>query len=440
VFAFRLSGRRSFNGYLCIKAVTMKAIVSIGALSMLLGGIDAACADDRPLTLEDAVNVATTAAPQLLSRRAAIEGAQSFAKSAGRLPDPALVAGVDNVPTNGAAAWSLEQDFMTMRKLGVMQSFPNRHKRRAEQDAAQAMVAVAESEAAQTQLELSQSVAQAWIARYAAELAQKSLLQLRPQLALQVELTRAAVASGRGTVSDALSAQATAAELNDRLLTARQELSTASAELARWIGTVAERPLAPPPSFAVLDASDTALLSSLHHHAALRAYDARIAAAKGEVAVADAAKRPDWSTELDYARRGPGYSDMVSVQFQVALPLFQSTRQEPAVNAKRASVRQLEADREAELRMHTAEISAMLAEWQSAKDRVALYEHERLPLARQRSELALAGLQAGQAEVRQTLTVLNEQIDIERSYIELIKSLGRSWGYLHYLPTSGANP
>jgi cobalt-zinc-cadmium efflux system outer membrane protein len=403
-------------------------------------GIGASAASDPLLTLDNAVVIAIDAAPQLRARQAAIEVAQAASISAGRLPDPALVAGVENLPSNGIDAWSFERDFMTMRKIGVMQSFPSGRKRHAERESAQAMAAVAESQAAESQLEVSQSAAQAWVSLYVAKTSLEQLQALKPALALQVELARAAVASGGAQVSDALSAQAAAADLDDRLLNAGQEVAAARAELARWIGEAADQPLAPPPSFVELPGSAAEIRSSLHHHAALLAFDARIAAARSEIAVASAARRPDWSAELDYARRGPGFSDMVSLQFQVSLPLFPGTRQDPAIRARSAAVRQLEADRDSELRMHAAEVEVTLSDWQSARDRIELYKRERLPLARQRSELALAGLRAGRVDPRQALSVLSDQTEVELTYIELLKRIGHAWAYLHFLPAHGGTP
>jgi outer membrane protein TolC len=402
-----------------------------------LMGIGASVASDQLLTLDNAVVIAIDAAPQLRSRQAAIEVAQAASVSAGRLPDPALIAAVENLPSNGIDAWSFERDVMTMRKIGVMQSFPGARKRRSERESAQAMAAVAVSQAAESQLEVSQSAAQAWVSLYVAKTSLEQLQALKPALALQVELARAAVASGEAQLSDALSAQAAAADLDDRLLNARQDAAATRAELARWIGEAADQPLAPPPSFVVLPGSAAEIQSSLHHHAALLAFDARIAAARSEIAVASAAKRPDWSAELDYAKRGPGFSDMVSLQFQVSLPLFPGTRQDPAIRARIAAVRQLEADRDSELRMHAAEVEATLSDWQSARDRIELYERERLPLARQRSELALAGLRAGRVDPRQALTVFNDQIEVELTYFDLLRKIGRAWAYLHFLPTQG---
>jgi outer membrane protein TolC len=408
-------------------------------LCLLLMGVDAVHAAGNVLTLDDAVTIAIRSAPQLQAQRAAIDGAQAAVVSAGRLPDPSLVAGIENLPSNGVDAWSLERDSMTMRKIGVMQSFPNGRKRRSERESARALAAAAESQSTQSQLEVAQATAQAWVSLYVAKASVDKLQALKPALAMQVEFARAAVVGGGGQATDALSAQAAAADLDDRLLDANREVVAAQAELTRWIGKEAEQPLAAAPSFIELPGSTEELLSSLHHHAALLAFDARITAAKSEIALASAAKRPDWSAELDYAKRGPGYSDMVSLEFQVSLPLFPGTRQDPAIQAKRAAVRQLEADRDTELRMHAAEMATILGDWQSAKDRIALYDRERLPLARKRSELALAGLRAGRMDLRQALSVLSDQIEVERNYIDLVKTIGHAWAYLHFLPAGGGS-
>ncbi|MEJ1962300.1 MAG: hypothetical protein WDO56_12445 [Gammaproteobacteria bacterium] len=85
-------------------------------------------ADDLPLSLEAAVEQALQIAPQVSARSASIDAAQALTISAGRLPDPALVVGIDNLPVNGPDAYSATADFMTMRKIGVTQEFPRRGK------------------------------------------------------------------------------------------------------------------------------------------------------------------------------------------------------------------------------------------------------------------------------------------------------------------------
>ena len=82
--------------------------------------------------------------------------------------------------------------------------------------------------------------------------------------------------------------------------------------------------------------------------------------------MARAEKRPDLSVELDYAQRGPQYSNMISLEFRVGLPIFPSHRQDATIASKQAAVTQLEAEREDAQRMHAAELKKTLAAWRSA--------------------------------------------------------------------------
>src|ERR1700716_4285646 len=125
----------------------------------------AVAAQDGPLSLEDAVDKALQEAPQVTASAATLEAAGAVAPSAGRLPDPELVTGVDNLPINSAERYSLTRDFMTMRKIGVMQSFPNGEKRRLQGERAQREIAVAQGELLKTRFDTSRAVAEAWIAR-----------------------------------------------------------------------------------------------------------------------------------------------------------------------------------------------------------------------------------------------------------------------------------
>jgi cobalt-zinc-cadmium efflux system outer membrane protein len=392
------------------------------------------------LSLDAAVEIAASRAPQMAVQRAALESAESLAVSAGRLPDPELVLGVDNVPVEGQDAWSLDADFMTMRKVGVMQSFPNSRKRSSERERAAAAVAVVRQQTQTTYLEVARAAADAWIGVYAAEQALEKLRTLEPEVRLQGEAARAALASGRGGAVDALAAQGAISEQADRVLTARREVQKARAELARWIGDEAQQPLAPPPAFKELPHPRERLLASLHRHASLQEFDSRLALARSDVDVARAAKRPDWSVELAYGERGAAFDDMASVEFRVGLPIFSRSRQDPAISARRAELTQLEAERDAELRMHEAEILGELAAWDAARERLELYDRERLPLARQQAQAALAGFQAGRVELGQVLASQIAEVEAQRAYAELIAELGRAWTFLRYLEAEHPSP
>lgn len=385
------------------------------------------------LTLDQAVALAIEQTPQVQAQAAAIDAAQAESIAAGRLPDPELVLGVDNLPATGEDAGSFDRDFMTMRKVGVMQAFPNRRKRTSQRERAAAAVSVAQNQAQQTRLEIARSTADAWIASHTAEFVLDKLQTLKPEVELQAEAARSAFGSGRGSAVDALAAQSAISELDDRVLEAEREIHAARAELARWIGEDARRELDAAPAFNELPVPRETLLASLHRHAPLLTYDAQLAFAQSEIELANAEKRSDWSAELSYAKRGAAFSDMVSLEFRVGLPLFSRYRQGAMIRAKRAELTRLEAERNAELRMHAAEVAEMLATWESASKRRDLYERERLPLARQRSQSALAGFQAGRVELTSVLASHVAEIETQRSYAELLTELGQAWTFLRYL-------
>jgi len=391
-------------------------------------------AEPAALTLERAVELAQSDAPQLNAQEAALDAADARLMAAGRLPDPELLLGVDNVPIDTPDAWSLSRDFMTMRKVGVMQSVPNGRKRSADRHVAQAQRAVIRFQTRSTQLEIARETSIAWIDVMAAELLKKNLMELRPELELQSSTANASLRAARSSSIDALSAQAAVLELDDQLIEAAREVRAARAMLARWIGPdAAVLPLADAPAFDELPQTRSSLLSSLHQHASLVAYESRIALAESEIERARAEKRPDWSAELSYAKRGDVFSDMVSLQFRVGLPLLSGTRQDPLIDAKRADLAMLQAERETELRMHAEEVAGAYAAWESARDRLALFERERIPLARARTQVGLAGFSAGSTPLMDVLSSAQAELQLQRERAGLLRQLGGGWAYLRYL-------
>jgi cobalt-zinc-cadmium efflux system outer membrane protein len=391
----------------------------------------------QELSLDDAVALAIERAPQSLAQRAQLESAEAMAVAAGRLPDPELVLGVDNLPIDGEDAWSTSRDFMTMRKLGVMQSFPNGRKRASQRQRADALVSLAHSQARESALDVSREAAYAWVSAYAATSVVDQLRVLQSEVELQATSTRASLSAGKGSAADALAAQGEVSALKDELLQAEREATIARAELARWIGASAQRPLGPVPGFDTLPAAPEAILGSLHRHASLVTFDAQRALAESEIELARAEKRPDWSAELAYGNRGSAFSDMVSIEFRVGLPLFGRNRQDPLVSAKRAELTKLDAEREAELRMHAAEVNGALAAWHTSQQRIVLYRDERLPLARQRSRAALAGYQSGTGDLASVIASNVDEIKVQQAYAELLRELGQAWVFLRYLQAQG---
>ena len=397
----------------------------------------AAGADESALTLEHAIDQALREAPQIAASTAMLEGAAAVAPSAGRLPDPELVTAVDNLPVDTADRFSFTRDFMTMRRIGVMQTFPNHEKRRLQSEQAEGEIAVARGELRKAQFDTAHAVAEAWIASAVAEESLARLRSLKPDTQLQASAGRAALSSGRASAAEALATQSLDASLDERILSFEQDAQMKRAELARWLGAAADRPLAAIPTDRELGHSMESLVAAVPEHAPLAPLVAKLDVARTEVALARADKRPDWSAELSYSQRGPDFSNLVSLEFRIGLPLFSGSRQNPRITEKLAAVRAQEAERDAEIRMHTAEVRAALVEWRIGRERLQRYANELLPLQRDRARAALASYSAGRGDLRSALDALTQEIGTELDDVQLQGSVARAWVFLHLLHDAG---
>lgn len=400
----------------------MGSLVALGAL-----------AEEPPMPLAEAIALAAEQAPALTARQTSVQSAQHLSDSAGRLPDPELVVGVDNLPINTADAYSFTRDFMTMRKVGVMQSFPNAAKRRLQKARAGAQVEVAAAQWVETQLDVKRRAAEAWVSVFAAELGLRRLRELKPEFELQVVASRAQVTGGRGSSADVVAALGARGELEDRIAEAERDVRQARAELARWVGPAATRPLAEAPSFVVTPEQTQRLLATTHEHGAIQSLTAMAKTARVDVDLARAEKRPDWSAELAFAKRGPDFSNMVSLEFRVGLPLFAKHRQNPVIAAQYERLRGVEAQRDDELREHVAMLQTVIAAWETAQLRAARFERELIPLARERGQLALVAYRAGRSPLKPVLDAFEAEVDVTRTYATVLGDLGRSWAYLNFL-------
>jgi len=406
---------------------------------LLSFGVLACARAAEPLDIDEAIERARAEAPQVAAASANVESAQALALSAGRLPDPEAIVAIDNLPVNGADAYSLGDDFMTMRKAGFMQAVPNGAKRRLEGEVAAREVDLATARLLASRFEAGRAAADAWIAGATASESLDRLRTLRKNLEAQTVAARATLASGRGSLADALTSETELALLDGRIAMYEQELLVRRAELARWLGDVGERDFAALPVERELAGTTAALIENVAQHPPLAPIGAGVEVARTEVALARAAKRPDWSAEMTFAKRGPDYSDMVSLEFRIALPLFARNRQDPVIASKLARLRAEEAEQQSEIRMHRAEIEAMVATWRGGRERLRLFSTQLLPLARDRSNAVLSSFRSGRSELRAVSEALRDEIDVQLQFVELEAEVVRAWVYLHLLHTGASS-
>lgn len=382
------------------------------ALLLVSGGVGA-----QTLSFDAALQLAEQQSPDLMAQTAAVEGARSLSRSAGTLPDPKLAVGLDNVPVAGMDAWSLDRDFMTMQKIGLMQEWPNNRKRQAQAEAAVAHTASAEMERRIHLLALRRDTALAWLERYYLERRSALLDELERENRLFDVSVQAQLTAGRGQPADVVSPRQEAAELADRRDELAAELAKSRANLRRFVGAAGDDPPADDAPVFAIDAEK--LRAHVHEHAEIQAFAPQLDFAQAEIREAEAMKRPDWEFELSYGRRGAAFDDMVSMQVTIGLPLFSGTRIDPQIAAKHQALRRVEAERVAMLREHTRVLEAELADYAALTRQIARLRDTRLALAQQKVDLRSASYRANKVDLSAVLEARRELIEQRLQFNEL---------------------
>jgi len=371
----------------------------------------------EPLRFDEALTRAEQRAPALTAADAGIAAATAARVAAGRLPDPSLFVGLDNLPVSGTDAWSPTRDSMTMHKFGVVQQFPNGAKRAAARAARTADVALAGAERHERRTALRSATAVAWIEGYHLRRQHALLDALEAENRTLTATVQAALAAGEGRVADSYVPVREAVELADRRDDLARDEARVLAGLTRYVGLTSLAELAgEPPEFRIDPAS---LREHLVHHAELARYVAELDQADAALREAVAARRPDWGMELAFQHRGPAFGDMVSLQFSLDLPVSPATRQDPLIEARRHDVDRLLAERADMLRNHENTLATLLGRHASLGRQLARAQQTLLPALQRQVELLEAGYRAGSADLRELLDARRELLAARLRIIDL---------------------
>ena len=389
-------------------------------------------AAESALSLAEATALAVDRAPLIEARDAGISSTSEEVARAASLPDPMLSFGVDSLPIGGTDAFSLTDDPMTMRSIGLTQALPSRAKREARRESALALQSQAVASKRASEIEIKRAAARAWIALWSAERERDLLNELREQNRLAVAAAKARLSGAAGTAGDALAARAAELELDNRIDDADAAIEQARAGLARWILEDARRPAATAPDFSVLLQSQSDLIARLDQQAPMLLWDAREAAADAALAEANAEKRPDWSIGGGVARRGAGASNVIWLQVGLGLPVFPANRQDRGIHARRADLQAIRAAREDARRAQEESLRRTFAEWSAQGSKVARFDESILPLGHDRSAITLAAFSGG-AGLAAWLDAQRDEIRARIEYARLLGEWGQSWADLTFL-------
>jgi len=338
-------------------------------------------ANQSPLSLEEAIKLATAATdPSVEAYRARERANTEAATAAGALPDPSASFSVRNLPVDD---FDLNREAMTQLHLGVRQMFPRGDTRSLKSEQRMHMADENSAFALERTRAIVRDVTIAWHkARYShvAHLELKGLADLLGELRAAQEGNFAA--AGKAAIQKIYRTELEAALVEDRVASTTQARDQAVEMLARYIGRAeAMRAPAETPLLARADTAAARLDSALDRHPLLAAAAAREKAAGSKVALAREAYKPAWGLEVGYGARYGGRSDFASAMVTFDLPFWTGSRQDPALRAAKAEAQSQSLSKEA-LRLNLErEARSLLADIRHLEGRIDRFEGTILPQA-----------------------------------------------------------
>ncbi len=397
--------------------------------ALLVAG--AAHAQQPPFTLDAALQSATDHSASMQAAQASVRASSEAAVKAGQLPDPMLKAGIDNLPVNGGQRFTVGQDFMTMRRIGIEQEWVSGDKRRLRSALANEQVGRERAGYLAQLASVRQQTATAWLNAVYAKQALALQQALLDHMNHELDATKASYRGAKASAADVVQARAMLAQTQDQWLKARQVYQTALIALSRWTAVPASDVTGTPPAPESFVSSLPPDELRVSQPALITAAD-DIAVAEADTAVANSERRPNWTWEVAYQQRGGAYSNMVSVGVTIPLPLNRKNRQNRDVAERAELATKARLMYEDTLRQVQADIRTQSETLASGRERIANLSTSLLPAADQRVQLADAAYRAGTGSLADTFAARRAQLDAQLQMLDLRRDVSQTWAQLEY--------
>lgn len=374
------------------------------------------------LTLDRAETMALSDNPALAAAGAETEALAAMPPQVGSLPDPTLSMNALNLPVNSFSASAAD---MSQLQLGISQAIPFPGKLGLRAEAAERMAEAAVSNRDEFRLMLLRNVRLLW---WNLAYLDKAIDIVRDNQALLRSLVRISETkykTGSGLQQDVLLAQLELSHLLERELMLNSERATQAAALNALLGRSADRPIELPATLpdTIETAPDVASLKAWarEHRPLLQALSHKFDASDSRVALAEKDYYPDFKLGAAYGFRqgrspatGMNRPDMASVMLSMSLPIYTGSKQDRAVEQRKAERARAGFERQDAIYRVDAEIDAAATELATAIEQLTLFRQGILPQAHQTTASMLAGYQVNNVDflnlVRARLAEFNNDI------------------------------
>ena len=360
-------------------------------------------------------HAAADASPSLAALKYQIAAARERIASAGSLPNPMVMGGVENQQ----ADLSIDR-MMTMYWAGASQTLTRRSKRETQRGEAELEVRRLEQESESQRVEVEREVL---LTYYDAAAAQSQIGETGEIVDLAKQTTNAArlqYETGRAPQAEMIRAMLEEKNIEHQLLALQSRRAQALAKLAALVHVAVNEI----PRFTLTHAAQ-------HEHGAFDvslnlnspafvAQQTQAEEAEQEIALAKLALKPDVTVEASYGIR-PYQKDVVSITGRIELPYRKATLIEPRI--REAIARRDGAKQQIEvlkLRLEQ-DIGVASALRQEAIEQIRLHENELVPAAKLGFQSALASYQAGKETFESVLSSLRTFVTLNIDYFDFLK-------------------
>lgn len=380
-----------------------------------------------PLTLDEALQLATERSGAARAARASATSASETSRAAGQLPDPVLGVSLENLPVTGSDRFSTTRDNITMKRIGISQEWVSAEKRSLRTAASTAMVARERASFAAANAETRLQTTLAYVdAYYAAEALKLATLNERhANEAMQTAKVR--LASGSGNAQDVLGLASAQGVAEDDTADLRQQLESMRIGLVRWIGAPVEELVAPDLPLA----PDEQTFVEAHPTTVAKRLDIEVA--RQDAAVTASNRNPNWTWQASYGQR-TGFSDMATIGVSIPLPVAPGNRQDRETASKLALVDKAEAELAEATRAAQAEFRQLASEQQHHVHRIERYESTVLAPAIQRTATATAAYRSNQASLTMVFDARHAELEARRKLLNMQRELTKMRAQLAFKP------
>ena len=388
---------------------------------------------EQPLTLADAIQLATQSQPLLQSLDDAAASTRQAAVAEGQLPDPKLKFGMINLPVTTRNALHFDRDDQTMLNVGYSQEMVPLKKREIASNKLKAMADEFHSEQVATARSIERDVALAWLDVYEAQRKSELYQRIFDEMAAERKVMAAGISSGGAKTSDVLAMDTEISLTNEKRIYALRDERKARAALTRWIGASASRPISSELPVMTNSTDSATYANEIEKHPLLQNAHQSEKVAQLEVDSAQANLERNWGWEVGYGKRFADRSDMLSFQVSIDLQLDRANRQDRRTAEKLVLVEKAQKITEDKRRELSADLEGALADAQAAEARENVHLSSLIPNAAARLNVAQAGYAAGKNSLSDVWEARRSVIEIELDHWTILTDRQRAAVKIGYL-------